>query len=426
MPTYKNLQKTDPEIYDVLVGELKRQRSVLEMIASENIVSPSVLETMGSVLTNKYSEGYSGKRYYAGNEVVDVSETLAILRAKQLFNAEHANVQPHAGSQANMEVYFALLELGDTVLAMDLAHGGHLTHGSPVNFSGKFYNFVPYGVKKETEIIDMNEVREIALREKPKMILAGFSAYPRNLDFKAFREIADEVGAYLMVDIAHIAGLIAAGVSDNPFPHADVVTTTTHKTLRGPRGAMILSKQEDRVRPDDNKNLAKKIDSAVFPGMQGGPLDHIIAAKAVAFKEAMTGDFKDLQAQTIKNAKVLAETLTEQGLRLISGGTDNHLLCVDVTAVGSTGKIAETALEEAGICCNKNMIPFDERKPMDPSGIRLGTPALTTRGFKEEEMKITGKIIADVLKNANNKNVLNGVKKKVKELTEEFPIYPDL
>jgi len=426
MPAYSALKTQDPEIYAVLVQELKRQRGVLEMIASENIVSPAVLEAMGSVLTNKYSEGYPGKRYYGGNLAIDISENLAIERAKTLFGAEHVNVQPHAGSQANMEAYFAVLGLGDKILAMDLSHGGHLTHGSPVNFSGKFYKFIPYGVNKETERIDMNEVREIALREKPKLILAGYSAYPRKLDFKAFKDIADEVSAYFMVDIAHFAGLVVAGEHENPIPYADIVTTTTHKTLRGPRGAMIMCKKEDRLKPDDKKNLAQKIDFAVFPGMQGGPLDHIIAAKAVAFKEAMTDEFKEAQRQTVKNAKALAQALMDEGLRLVSGGTDNHLLSVDVTAVGTTGKIAETVLDEAGICCNKNMIPFDERKPMDPSGIRLGTPALTTRGMKEDEMQLIGKWIADVLKNPSSETALARVKKEVLELTEKFPIYGEM
>lgn len=424
--TYNNLQQHDPAIYQAMTDELTRQQSVLEMIASENIVSPAVLEAMGTVLTNKYSEGYPDHRYYGGNDFIDVSEKLAIDRAKQLFGAEHVNVQPHAGSQANMEAYFAVLELGDKILAMDLAHGGHLTHGHPVNFSGKFYNVIHYGVDHKTERINMDEVYEIAKREHPKLILAGASAYPRNLDFKAFREIADEVGAYFMADIAHIAGLVAANLHPDPMPHCDIVTTTTHKTLRGPRGAMIMCKNDDRLRPDDKKNLAQKIDSAVFPGMQGGPLDHIIAAKAVAFGEALKPEFKNYQAQIIANAKVLAETLIAQGLRLISGGTDNHLVLVDVTALGTTGKLAEVALDEVGICCNKNMIPFDTRSPFDPSGIRLGTPALTTRGMKEKQMEIVGSLIGKTLKNPDDESVKNKVKATVKELTDQFPIYRGL
>ena len=420
---YTHLKSQDPEIYQATRDELKRQQSVLEMIASENIVSPAVLEAAGTVLTNKYSEGYPGKRYYGGNEYIDVSESLAIERAKQLFGAEHVNVQPHAGAQANMEAYFAILELGDTILAMNLAHGGHLTHGSPVNFSGRFYKIIPYGVRKDTERIDMDEVRALAIEHKPKLILAGFSAYPRQLDFKAFREVAYEVGAYLMADIAHIAGIIAADLHPDPIPYCDIVTTTTHKTLRGPRGAMIMCAREDRLRPNGEKNLAQKIDSAVFPGMQGGPLDHIIAAKAVAFKEALQPEFKTYQAQVLKNAKALAEKLTEEGLRLVSGGTDNHLLSVDVTPFGIGGKQAEHALDEVGICCNKNMIPFDTRKPMDPSGIRLGTPALTTRGLKEEQMRVVGGLIAKVLKNLGDEGVKKEVSGIVKELAGRFPIY---
>ncbi len=421
--TYSNLQSQDPEIYQAVQGELHRQQSVLEMIASENIVSPAVLEAAGSVLTNKYSEGYPDKRYYGGNKYIDVSEKLAIERAKKLFGAEHINVQPHSGSQANMEAYFAILELHDTILAMDLAHGGHLTHGSPVNFSGKFYTFAHYGVDKTSELIDMDEVRALALRHKPKLILAGFSAYPRALDFKTFREIADEVGAYLMADIAHIAGIIAADLHPDPVPYCDIITTTTHKTLRGPRGAMIMCTLNDRLHPNDKKNLAQKIDSAVFPGMQGGPLDHIIAAKAVAFAEALKPEFKTYQAQVIKNAQSLAEKLISEGLRLVSGGTDNHLISVDVAKIGITGKQAERALDEVGICCNKNMIPYDTRSPFDPSGIRLGTPALTTRGLGQEELRTVGGLIAKTLKNINDESVKNEVRAAVKELTTSFPIY---
>lgn len=423
---YQNLKKNDPDIYAAMQKELNRQQSVLEMIASENIVSQAVLEAAGTVLTNKYSEGYPDRRYYGGNQFIDISEKLAIERAKQLFGCEHVNVQPHAGSQANMEAYFAILELGDKILAMNLAHGGHLTHGSPVNFSGKFYKIVHYGVDRQTERIDMDQVHMLAKQEKPKLILAGASAYPRAIDFKAFRQIADEVGAYFMADIAHIAGLVVAKLHPDPIPYCDIITTTTHKTLRGPRGAIIMSKQTDRLRPNDKKNLAQKIDSAVFPGMQGGPLDHIIAAKAVAFGEALKPEFKEYQAQILKNAAILAKVLQDQGLRLVSSGTDNHLMLVDVTSVNLTGKQAEIALDEVGICCNKNMIPFDARSPFDPSGIRLGTPALTSRGMKEDEMKTVGELIGKVLKNIDNLETKREVATAVKELTGRFPIYEGL
>ncbi|MFH1064847.1 MAG: serine hydroxymethyltransferase [Candidatus Woesearchaeota archaeon] len=422
----RNLEEKDPEIFSVVKNELARQRKGVELIASENYVSKAVMQAMGSVLTNKYSEGYAGKRYYAGNEHIDVSEKLAIDRAKMLFGAEHANVQPHAGSQANMEAYFALLNLGDKILGMDLAHGGHLTHGSPVNFSGKFYNFTSYGVDPKTHRLDMDQVRKIAKRERPKLILSGFSAYPRKLDFEEFQEIADEVGAYHMADIAHIAGLIAAGLHQNPVPFCDVVTTTTHKTLRGPRGAMILSKIDDKLRPDDKKNLAQKIDSAVFPGMQGGPLDHIIAAKAVAFGEALHPDFNVYQRQVLKNAKVLAETLMDQGVKLVSGGTDNHLMLIDISPTGFGGKEIEKALDEALIFTNKNMIPFDTRSPFNPSGIRIGTPALTTRGMKEDEMRIIGVFISQIIKNPNNVYAKSKVKAEVLDLCRRFPIYEGL
>lgn len=420
---YSNVQDQDPELYEAMMSELNRQRDVIELIASENIVSKAVLEVCGSHLTNKYSEGMPFKRYYGGNQFIDITEDLARKRAMELFGAEHANVQPHSGSQANAEVYLALLELKDKVLAMDLAHGGHLTHGSSVSFSGKFYNFVHYGVDKETEQINMDDVRKRALEERPKMILAGASAYPRFIDFKAFREIADEVGAYLMVDMAHIAGPIAAKLHPDPVPYADVITTTTHKTLRGPRGAMILCKTEDRFRPDDKKNLAQKIDSAVFPGMQGGPLDHIIAAKGVAFHEALQPSFIDYQLQTLKNAKVLSETLLDNGFRIVSGGTDNHLLLVDLTNKNIPGKEAEVALGQAGLCCNRNMIPFDTRSPFNPSGIRLGTPAITTRGMKEEEMKQIGEWINKVIANPDDEVLKAKVKEEVLALTKRFPIY---
>jgi len=424
------LEKSDHLIAESVKMELKRQRNSVELIASENFVSIPVLEAMGTWLTNKYSEGYPHKRYYGGNKFIDMSEDLAIERAKLLFDAEHANVQPHAGSQANMEVYFALLNLKDKILGMNLSHGGHLTHGSPVNFSGKFYNFTSYGISKETERIDMDEVRKIALKEKPKMILAGYSAYPRNLDFKEFREIADEVDAYLMADVAHFAGIIAARKHMMPFPHCDVVTTTTHKTLRGPRGAIILSMNEDRLKqkyhPDSKKNLAKMIDSAVFPGMQGGPLDHMIAAKAVAFGEALKPGFKDYIEQVLKNAKALANGLMDNGFKLISNGTDNHLMLIDLTNKNVTGKQAEVALDEAGITCNKNMVPFDTRSPFDPSGIRIGTPAITTRGFKEDDMKVVADSMNKVIENINNKEVTEKVKQDILELCKKYPLYPEI
>ncbi len=422
----EQLKNQDPEVYNAIEGELKRARQGIELIASENFVSLAVLQTAGTVLTNKYSEGYPSKRYYGGNEFVDVTENLAIERAKKLFGAEHVNVQSHAGSQANMAAYFAILNPGDTILGMNLAHGGHLTHGSPVNFSGKLYNIVPYGVEKDSGIIDMDEVEKIALEHKPKLILAGFSAYPRKLDFKRFREIADKVGAYLMADIAHVAGLIAAKIYPDPVPYCDIVTTTTHKTLRGPRGAIIMCKEEDRLNPDDKKNLARKIDSAVFPGMQGGPLDHIIAAKAVAFKEALQPEFVEYQKQVVKNAQVLAETLQDNNIRVVSDGTDNHLILIDLTNLACTGKEAELALDNANIYTNKNMIPFDPATPFNPSGIRLGTPALTTRGMKEEEMRLIGTWISDVLKNFDNVDVITNIQKEVLELCEKFPLYSEL
>lgn len=404
------------------MGELDRQRNVVELIASENIVSKAVLEATGSWLTNKYSEGFPGKRYYGGNQHIDVTENLAIERAKKLFGAEHANVQSHSGSSANLAAYMAILNPGDAILGMDLSHGGHLTHGSPVNFSGRLYKFISYGVEKDTERISMDNVRQLALHHKPKLILAGFSAYPRHLDFKEFRKIADEVNAYFMVDMAHVAGLVAAKLYPDPVPHADIVTTTTHKTLRGPRGAMILSKTVDRFNPYDKKNLAQKVDFAVFPGSQGGPLDHVVAAKAVAFKEALEPSFIGYQRQVLKNAQALAQTLSDNGFRLISGGTDNHLMLVDVTPKNISGKIAEHSLDEAGICCNKNMIPFDQRSPFDPSGIRLGTPATTTRGMKESEMEQIGQWITSVLKNPSDKHIIAGVKNEVMALCKRFPL----
>lgn len=421
----KHLGKADHVIHDLIREEIARQQNGLELIASENYVSEAVLEAMGTPLTNKYSEGYPGKRYYGGNEIIDKIESLAIERAKALFGAEHANVQPHAGAQANFAAYLALCNPGDTVLAMDLAHGGHLTHGSPVSFSGKWFKAVPYGVSKETELVDMEEVRLLARKHKPKMIIAGFSAYPRKLDFKAFADIAEEVGAYLLVDMAHVAGLIAAKLYPDPIPHADVVTSTTHKTLRGPRGAIVLSKKEDRLDRDGKKNLAQKIDSAVFPGAQGGPLEHIIAAKAVAFHEALQDDFVSYQKQVLANAQAMAEVLTEEGGRLVTGGTDNHLLLLDVTPWNIGGKDAEKKLEHVGISVNKNMIPFDTRKPMDPSGLRLGTPAITTRGFKEDATRDLSRLIVKTLKTETH-DELDEIKSEIESLANAHPLYPSL
>jgi glycine hydroxymethyltransferase len=412
----QHLVTADPEIASAITKEIDRQRRGLEMIASENFVSMAVMEAMGTPLTNKYSEGYPGRRYYGGNEWIDVVENLARDRAKQLFGAEHANVQPHSGSGANMAVYFSFLNPGDTILAMDLAHGGHLTHGSPMSFSGKLYRIVAYGVRKDTEQLDYDEIRAIALRERPKLIVAGASAYPRVIDFVAFRKIADEVGCPLMVDMAHIAGLVAGGAHPSPIPHAEYVTTTTHKTLRGPRGAMILCRAP----------YAQAVDKMVMPGIQGGPLDHIIAAKAVCFKEALEPSFKDYARRIVENAKALAESLLARGVRLISGGTDNHLLLVDITPFSIGGKQAETALDSVGIYCNKNMIPFDQRKPLDPSGIRLGTPALTTRGFTPADMKTIGNAIADVLRAPTDETVAARVRTIVRDLTAAHPLYERL
>ncbi len=406
----------DPEIARAIYGEIKRQSFKLEMIASENFASYAVLEAQGCVMTNKYAEGYPGKRYYGGCEFVDIAEELAIKRAKELFGAEHVNVQPHSGTQANMAVYMAVLEPGDTILAMDLAHGGHLSHGAKVNFSGKLYNVVFYGVRRDTETIDYDQVEALAKEHKPKLIVVGASAYPRIIDFERFRKIADSVGAYIVADIAHIAGLVAAGIHPSPIPYCEFVTTTTHKTLRGPRGGMIMCKVE----------FAKIIDKTVFPGIQGGPLMHVIAAKAVAFKEALSGDFKRYQEQIVKNAKTLAERLTSHGLRIVSGGTDNHLMLVDLRPIGITGDVAEKALEEAGITVNKNMIPFDPEKPTVTSGIRIGTPALTTRGMKEPEMEEIGDLIAYVLKNIDKPSVRKEVYEKVQILCERFPLYREL
>lgn len=403
----------DPAVYEAMLAEKNRQQSNIELIASENFVSEAVMEAQGSVLTNKYAEGYPGKRYYGGCEHVDVVENIARDRLKEIFGAEHANVQPHSGSQANMAVYMTALQPGDTILGMNLSHGGHLTHGSPVNFSGIQYNFIEYGVNKETELIDYEEVRAIALEHKPKMIVAGASAYSRTIDFAKFREIADEIGAYLFVDMAHIAGLVAAGLHPNPVPHAHFVTSTTHKTLRGPRGGLILTTEE----------FAKKIDKTIFPGIQGGPLMHVIAAKAVAFGEAQKPEFKDYQAQVIANAKALADSLTAEGIRIVSGGTDNHVMLLDVSALELTGKVAEHVLDEVGITVNKNTIPFDTASPFITSGVRIGTPAVTSRGFKEAEMKEIASIIAKLLKNTEDAEVLKEAKERVATLTNNFPLY---
>ncbi|HID4942006.1 TPA: serine hydroxymethyltransferase [Staphylococcus aureus] len=408
------ITKQDKVIAEAIEREFQRQNSNIELIASENFVSEAVMEAQGSVLTNKYAEGYPGRRYYGGCEFVDVTESIAIDRAKALFGAEHVNVQPHSGSQANMAVYLVALEMGDTVLGMNLSHGGHLTHGAPVNFSGKFYNFVEYGVDKDTERINYDEVRKLALEHKPKLIVAGASAYSRTIDFKKFKEIADEVNAKLMVDMAHIAGLVAAGLHPNPVEYADFVTTTTHKTLRGPRGGMILCKEEYK----------KDIDKTIFPGIQGGPLEHVIAAKAVAFGEALENNFKTYQQQVVKNAKVLAEALINKGFRIVSGGTDNHLVAVDVKgSIGLTGKEAEETLDSVGITCNKNTIPFDQEKPFVTSGIRLGTPAATTRGFDEKAFEEVAKIISLALKNSKDEEKLQQAKERVAKLTAEYPLY---
>ena len=407
---FTNLAKSDPKMMEIVQREIDRQNKHIELIASENFVSEAVMEAMGSQLTNKYAEGYPNKRYYGGCEIVDLAEELAIERLKQLFGADHANVQPHSGSNANLGVYFAFLKPGDKVLGMNLSQGGHLTHGSPVNISGVYYNFVAYGVDPVTEMIDYDAVREIAIREKPKMIVAGASAYPREIDFSKFKEIADEVGAYLMVDMAHIAGLVAAGLHQNPVPYADFVTTTTHKTLRGPRGGAILCKAE----------YAKMIDKAIFPGIQGGPLMHVIAAKAVAFGEALKDDFKVYQKQIITNTNALAEGLKEFGFRLVSGGTDNHLILIDVRNKGLTGKAAEAMLNEVGMATNKNTIPNDPESPFVTSGIRVGTAAMTTRGMKEVEMKEIAELINLALSPESDKDM---VKQRVYDLCDKFPLY---
>lgn len=410
------LKSQDPELKNMIDLELNRQRNKLEMIASENFVSEAVMEAQGSVLTNKYAEGYSGKRYYGGCEYVDMVETLAIERAKKLFGAEHVNVQPHSGSQANFGVYFALLKPGDTIMGMNLSHGGHLTHGSPVNVSGTYFNVIPYGVNAETQEIDYDEMHKIAVENKPKLIIGGGSAYSRIIDFKKMADIAHEVGAIFMVDMAHFAGLVAAGLHPNPVEYADVVTTTTHKTLRGPRGGMILCKEQ----------YAKAIDKAIFPGIQGGPLMHVIAAKAVTFGEALKPEFKEYAKQVVTNAKVLAAALQKEGFKIVSGGTDTHVMLVDVRSCGLTGKVAEFLLDEVGITCNKNTIPFDPESPFVTSGIRLGTPALTTRGLKEADMEEIASIISLVLKNSEDKAKHEEAAKRVAALCEKYPMYPNL
>jgi glycine hydroxymethyltransferase len=429
---YENMKKYDPAVFNTVKNELERQRDGLEMIASENFVSKAVLEASGNIMTNKYAEGYPGKRYYGGCDCVDEVENLARDRAKELFNCEYANVQPHSGSQANMAVFFTLLKPGDTVLGMDLSHGGHLTHGSPVNFSGKLYNIVSYGVIKASGLIDYDDVRNKAIEHKPKLIIAGASAYSRHYDFAKFREIADEVGAFLMADIAHPAGLVASGLHPSPIPYCDVVTTTTHKTLRGPRGGMILMGKDVEnpfgiVAPKSGrvKMMSELYDSTVMPGIQGGPLMHIIAAKAVAFGEALTPEFKIYCQQVIDNSKALAEALVGYGFNLVSGGTDNHLVLIDLHNKDITGKKAETLLESIGITSNKNMVPFDDRSPFVTSGMRLGTPALTSRGFKEDDMKVIAKIINDVISDPENESVLVQAKLDVKTLVEKHPLYED-
>lgn len=411
--TMSYVKQQDPKVQEMIELELGRQRNKLEMIASENFVSQAVMEAQGSVLTNKYAEGYPHKRYYGGCEYVDMVEELAIERAKQLFGAEHVNVQPHSGSQANFGVYFALLEPGDTIMGMNLSHGGHLTHGSPVNVSGKYFNIIPYGVDAETGRIDYEEMRKIAQEHKPKMIIGGGSAYSRQIDFKTMADIAHEVGAIFMVDMAHFAGLVAAGLHPNPVEYADIVTTTTHKTLRGPRGGMIMCKEE----------YAKAIDKSIFPGIQGGPLMHVIAAKAVAFGEALQPEFKEYAKQIIVNAQTLADALQEEGFTIVSGGTDTHVLLVDLRTVGLTGKVAEHVLDEVGITCNKNTIPFDPESPFVTSGIRLGTPALTTRGLHAEDMKEIASIISLVLKQTEDTAVLAEARQRVAALCEKYPMY---
>ncbi len=428
-----HLQDFDPQIYSAIRHELERQNDKLELIASENFTSIAVMQAMGSVMTNKYAEGYPGKRYYGGCEYVDIAENVARDRAKELFGAEYANVQPHSGSQANMAVYFVLVKPGDKVMGMDLSHGGHLTHGSPVNFSGKLYNFTQYGINPDTEMLDYDMIEKVVLEQKPKMITVGASAYSRNIDYKKFREIADKVNAFLLADIAHPAGLIAKGLLNDPIPHCHVVTTTTHKTLRGPRGGMILMGTDfenpfglTAPKSGRTKMMSELLDSMVIPGIQGGPLMHVIAAKAVAFKEALQGDFKKYAEQVIKNAKALSDKLTSYGFKIISGGTDNHLMLIDLRNKNITGKQAQELLDEVGITCNKNAVPFDDKSPLITSGIRLGTPALTTRGMNEKDMEKVAEMINDIITNPGSEDVKKSVHKKIDDLTGEYPLYPEL
>ena len=430
---YEITKQQDPELYSALEGEYSRQCDKIELIASENFTSRAVMEVQGSVLTNKYAEGYPGKRYYGGCEWVDIAEDIARERLKQLFGAEYVNVQPHSGSGANMAVYFVYLNPGDTVLGMDLSHGGHLTHGSPVNFSGKFYNFIPYGLDKETGRIDYDKVADLAKEHKPKMITVGASAYSRNIDFKAFRTIADSIGAYLLADIAHPAGLIAKGRLDNPIPYCDIVTSTTHKTLRGPRGGIIMMGKNyenpfGAVAPKSGRKklMGELLDSMVMPGIQGGPLMHVIAAKAVAFKEALSDEFDDYTKQVVKNAQSMADTLIQKGYDIVSGGTDNHLMLIDLRNKGVTGKQAEIALDSAGITCNKNAVPYDTQPPLVTSGIRLGAAAMTSRGFKEEDMKQIAEFIDRVISQCGDSSIAEKVKSDVKEYCSKFPLYPGL
>ncbi len=417
-----NLAKTDPKIYNLINKEIVRQKNGLTLIASENYASPAVIEAMGTPLSNKYSEGYPGKRYYGGNEFIDRIETIAIERAKKLFKAEHANVQSHSGSQANAAVYLGLLNYQDKILGFDLSAGGHLTHGSPINFSGQLYNFTYYGVDSKTEKIDLGEVEKIALKFHPKLIIVSTTAYSQTLEFKKFRKIADKVEAYLMADIAHIAGLVVTGFHPHPFPYCDIVTTTTHKTLRGPRGGLILSKIKDRIDIKGKLNLAEKIDKAVFPGMQGGPLDHIIAAKAVCFSEALKPNFKKYQRQIILNAKAMADEFKKQGFRIVSGSTDNHLMVIDILSTGVSSKLVQDELDKVGIYVNRNVIPFDKRSFFNPSGIRLGSPAITTRGMKEKQVREVVNLISKLIKNINNHKIKNQIKQEVKKITKKFPI----
>jgi len=419
------LSKIDPKIYNFVKKEIDRQKNGLSLIPSENYASVQVLAPMGTPLSNKYSEGYPQKRYYGGNEFIDKIETLAIERAKKLFKAEHANVQPHSGSQANAAVFLALLNYRDKILGIDLSAGGHLTHGSPVNFSGKLYQFAHYGVNPKTEKVDLKEVEKIALKFKPKMIIVSTTAYSRTLEFKKFRKIADKAKAYLMADIAHIAGLVATGMHPHPFPYCDVVTTTTHKTLRGPRGGLILSKIKDRLDPKGKFNLAQKIDRAVFPGIQGGPLDHVIAAKAVCFLEAMKPSFKQYQKQILLNAKAMADEFKKQGIRVVSGGTDNHLMVIDISPFSHRSKEIQDTLDKLGIYVNRNAIPFDKRPPYNPSGIRLGSPSVTSRGFKEKDCREVAGLVSEIVKNMDDKRLKEKTKQKVKELVRKYPVYDD-